>query len=54
MVHGGAGNYYAPNECAGVTVIPIVVQWCALQEFAKRSAEYGRRLGRCQCVPVIL
>jgi hypothetical protein len=26
MVHDGAGKYYAPNECAGITVITIVVQ----------------------------
>ncbi len=31
MVHDGAGKYYAPNECAGITVIPIVVQLGSLQ-----------------------
>ncbi len=43
MVHGGAGEYYAPNECVGVTVIPIVVQLGTLQWFAKCRAEYGCR-----------
>jgi hypothetical protein len=49
MVHRGAGKYYAPNECAGIAVITIVVQWCALQKFVKRSAEYGHRPCRCLC-----
>jgi hypothetical protein len=39
MAHGGAGKYYAPNECVMIAVITIVVQWCALQKV-------GEALGR--------
>lgn len=32
MVHGGAGDYYAPNECVGIALITIVVQLSVLQK----------------------
>jgi len=37
MVHRGAGNYYAPNGCVSITVIPIVVQLGVLQKFDRQQ-----------------
>lgn len=45
MFHDGAGNYFAPNGCAGNEVITIVVQFGGLKGVVTGAAQqHGFRM----------